>query len=90
MTDIPWIEWYQSLAKPGNIDAMYLAGIVADGARMTKTELDRWARQATWQMISDYSIPGVAAESQHGLALARKWMKSKKPIIASAGWCTYS
>jgi hypothetical protein len=26
----------------------------------------------------------------HGLALARKWMKSKKPMIASAGWCTYS
>lgn len=80
------LELYES----GNIDAMYLAGIVADGSRMTKTELDRWARQATWQMISDYSIPGVAAESQHGLALARKWMKSKKPIIASAGWCTYS
>jgi 3-methyladenine DNA glycosylase AlkD len=78
------------LYDTGNIDAMYLAGIVADGSQMTKTELDRWARQATWQMISDYSIPGVAAESQHGLALARKWMKSKKPMIASAGWCTYS
>lgn len=78
------------LYDTGNIDAMYLAGIVADGSQMTKTELDRWARQATWQMISDYSIPGVTAESQHGLALARKWMKSKKPMIASAGWCTYS
>lgn len=78
------------LYETGNIDAMYLAGIVADGSQMTKAELERWARQATWQMVSDYSIPGVAAESRHGIALARKWMKSKKPLIASAGWCTYS
>lgn len=78
------------LYATGNSDAMYLAGIVADGRQMTKRQLDEWARQATWYMLADYSVAGVAAQSPHGRDLALKWMKSKQPIIASAGWSTYS
>ena len=32
----------------------------------------------------------VAAESPHGLGLARQWIKSDKENIASAVWATYS
>jgi 3-methyladenine DNA glycosylase AlkD len=34
------------LYKSGNYDAMYLAGIVADGKRMTRKQLQSWATGA--------------------------------------------
>ncbi len=78
------------LYETGNHDAMYLAGLVADGKRMTKKQLDDWAKSPGWQWISEYTVPWVASESPHGRELALKWMKSKKESIASCGWCTYS
>jgi len=78
------------LFDTGNSDAMYLAGLVADGSKMTKKQLDQWAKSATWYMLADYTVPWVAAESPHARELALKWIKSKKPLIASTGWCTYS
>ncbi|MCA9059246.1 MAG: DNA alkylation repair protein [Planctomycetaceae bacterium] len=76
------------LYATGNSDAMYLAGLVADGAKMTKTELNRWASQATWYMLADYTVPWVASESPHGMTLALKWIDSRKPLVVSAGWST--
>lgn len=73
-----------------NSDAMYLAGMVADGSQMTKRQLDSWARKASWYMISEYTVPGVVCESEHARDLALKWVKSRKSSIASAGWATYS
>lgn len=87
------IKGNQSLAcklyETGNVDAMYLAGIVADGAQMTKRQLQSWATNASWHMISEYTVPGVAAESPHARDLAMKWIDSKKESVASAGWNTY-
>ena len=77
------------LFETGNADAMYLAGIVADGAQMNKTQLNRWAKQANWYMVSEYSVPGVVAESEHVRDLALKWIKSKKENVASSGWTSY-
>lgn len=78
------------LYETGNGDAMYLAGMVADGSLMTKRLLDRWAKKASWQMISEYTVPWVASESKHGRALALEWMDSRKESVASSGWNTYS
>jgi 3-methyladenine DNA glycosylase AlkD len=78
------------LYETGNTDAMYLAGIVADGKAMSKKDLDDWCRAATWHMIGEYSLPSVAHENPHARALALKWIKSKKDHIAAAGWNTYS
>ena len=78
------------LYDTGNSDAMYLAGIVADGTQMTKTQLNQWAKAANWHMIAEYTVPGVASESPHARDLAIKWIKSKNPSIASCGWCTYT
>jgi 3-methyladenine DNA glycosylase AlkD len=33
-----------ALYATGNSDAMYLAGLVADGAKMSRAELNAWAR----------------------------------------------
>ena len=79
-----------ALYDTGNSDAMYLAGLVADGSQMTKQQLDAWAKGAKWYMIGEYTVPWVTAESPHAVALAKKWMKSKQAGIAASGWCTYS
>ena len=78
------------LYATGNCDAMYLAGIVADGSKMSKKELDTWATKADWHMVGEYSVPGVASENENGYDLALKWIASKKEHVASAGWATLS
>jgi 3-methyladenine DNA glycosylase AlkD len=74
----------------GNFDAMYLAGLAADGSKMTRKQLETWARQAEFSMISEYTIPGVAAESEYAVSLANKWIESRKEHIAASGWATWA
>ncbi len=78
------------LYRTGNLDAMYLAGLVADGGKMTRKELDSWARKASSTMVSEYTVAWVAAESPHARALALEWIDSDKESIASTGWNTYA
>lgn len=79
------------LYATANLDAMYLAGMVAEGQKMSKKELNAWAEGTrNLQMISDYTVPWVAVENQDGRELAMEWIQSKKEFVASAGWCTYS
>jgi 3-methyladenine DNA glycosylase AlkD len=78
------------LYATGNSDAMYLAGLVANGAAMTKKQLDTWAKEASWYMISEFTVPWVAAEHSEASKIAIKWIQSKDAKIASSGWATYS
>lgn len=79
------------LFETGNVDAMYLAGMVANGKQMTKAQLEDWAKRARGlTAVSEYSVPWVAVESPHARALAMKWINSKDEHIASGGWCTYA
>lgn len=78
------------LYDTGIADAMYLAGLIADDARMTKKDLQKWVENATWGMVAEYTVPWVASASQHGREVALKWIESKNETIASAGWQTYS
>jgi 3-methyladenine DNA glycosylase AlkD len=80
-----------ALYETGNLDAMYLAGMVADGAQLSKEQLDAWAEGAVGlQMISEYTVAWVAVENAQGRELAKQWITSKKEHVASSGWCTYS
>ena len=89
------IKGQQALAcelyETGNLDAMYLAGMVADGSQMTPKQLNAWAEgAANLQMIAEYTVPWVTVENPQGRDLAMQWIKSKKEHIASSGWCSYS
>jgi 3-methyladenine DNA glycosylase AlkD len=83
-------EMAMELYETGNSDAMYLAGMVADGSLMKKAQLDKWAKAATWYYVSEHAVPGVACENKDAKSLALKWMKSRKEHVAACGWCTYS
>lgn len=78
------------LYDTGISDAMYLAGLAADGSKMTKKELQHWAKNAYWYMISEYSVPWVTSESPYGWELAKEWIDSKNELVASAGWASLS
>ena len=71
-----------------NSDAMYLAGLIADGSQMTRKQLDQWVAGATWHMIAGYSVPWVASEHPDGFAVATKWIASSRELTAVAGWST--
>jgi len=77
------------LFDTGNSDAMYLAGMVADGAQMNNKQLNDWANKGSWSFVSEYAVPGVASENKNARALALKWIKSKKENVATTGWATY-
>lgn len=76
------------LYDTGNYDAMYLAGLIADDARMTKKNLQRWIANATHSPLAGSTVPWVAAGSPHGWELGLEWIDSKKALIAEAGWAT--
>lgn len=76
------------LFDTGIYDAMYLAGLVADDARMTPADLNRWAASSGCQGIAEYTVAWVAAESPHGWERANAWIDSPDERIASTGWAT--
>ncbi len=77
-----------ALYATGNSDAQYLAGMVADGAAMSRKELATWARTASWRMVSGTTVPWVASEHPDGFALALEWIDAKAEAVAVAGWAT--
>jgi 3-methyladenine DNA glycosylase AlkD len=78
------------LYDSGIPDAQYLAGLIADPPKMTKPQLQKWAKTASWGMVGEYTVAWVAAESRFGAELAREWIDSKKESIAVSGWATFS
>jgi 3-methyladenine DNA glycosylase AlkD len=75
------------LFDTGVYDAMYLAGLLADDARMTERDLQYWV-EAAYGPISKATVPWVAAGSPSAMTLALKWIESGKESIAAAGWGT--
>ena len=79
------------LYATGVFEAMYLAGIVADGKLMTVEQLQSWANAAeSMTMVSEYTVAWVAVESEAGRQLARQWIDSDTEHVAAAGWYTLS
>jgi 3-methyladenine DNA glycosylase AlkD len=83
-------ELAKDLYETGNYDAMYLAGMIADDARMTKQDLQSWVKKAYGGALPGTTVPTVAAGSKHGWELALEWIESADSVVASAGWATLS
>lgn len=76
------------LYATGNSDAMYLAGLIANGALMTREQLDQWAATASWHLIAGCAVAWVAAEHPNGIQVACGWIDSPRELTATAGWAT--
>jgi 3-methyladenine DNA glycosylase AlkD len=69
-------------------DAQYLAGLMADGAKMNTKELQTWAEKAEWPMISECTVAWVTIENEAAWKLALQWIDSSKENVACSGWTT--
>lgn len=79
-----------ALYDTGNSDVMYFAGLISEPKKMTKEQIQHWAKTATWHMVSEYTVAWVAAESAYGRELAMEWIDLGNELLASSGWNTYS
>src|ERR1700741_757308 len=70
------------LYATGNYDAQYLAGLIADEAKMTKQDFKNWLAKANCSAVCNYGAAAVAAEGKHGWDLALEWIDSKKEDVA--------
>ena len=73
------------LWKTGNHDARILAMKIADPAKISPADLDRWASGNRMRMCGSY-ITALAAESPHGAMKAKEWLASKEESIRAMGW----
>jgi 3-methyladenine DNA glycosylase AlkD len=79
------------LFDTGNRDAMYLAGLIVDGSKMSRAQLDAWVRQARgYAGIPENIVVWVAAEHPEAFAIANKWMRSTNATTAAVGWALYA
>ena len=79
-----------ALYDTGIYDAQYLAGLMADEAKMTKKDLRHWLAAANCAALCGSIVASVAAESAHGWDLALEWIESKNENTAQTGWTTLS
>ncbi|HCO25346.1 MAG TPA: DNA alkylation repair protein, partial [Gimesia maris] len=70
------------LYDTGNYDAQYLAGLIADADRMTKTDLRRWLSKANCITHCGTVVAAVTAESRYGIELAREWIAARQEAKA--------
>ena len=78
------------LYDTGISDAMYLAGLIADKDQITTEHLQSWVEKANWHLLSEYTVPWIAADSGNGIEMGLKWIESDDELIASAGWSALS
>lgn len=78
------------LFDTGILDAMYLAGLIAEPKKMTKKQLQHWAENGKWYMVWEYTVAWMAAESNYGWELGLEWIDAKEEGLQSAGWSTLS
>jgi hypothetical protein len=75
----------RALFETGNFDARNLALKIADAARVTPEDLDRWASAGLPRMCGGY-VAMLAAESPHGRSTADRWLAASAPTVRCAGW----
>mgnify|MGYP002336261328 CR=1 FL=1 len=78
------------LFDTGVYDAIYLAGLIADESRMTKDDLRGWLAKASSDVVAEFAVAWVAAESPHGWELALEWIDSSDEKAQVVGWGTLS
>lgn len=78
-------ELAQGLWDSGNFDARTLALKIADPARMSSKDLDRWLRESRCSILAGY-VAMLAAEGPQAAAKAEHWLASKDVGEQAAAW----
>lgn len=75
-----------SLWKTGNVDARFLSTLIIDPKALSLTEMDKMVRSITFVRVADWFNAYVVEEYPDKEGLRTKWMLSKDPMAARAGW----
>ena len=75
------------LFDTGIYDVMYLAGLIANDARMTRANLQHWLAKGG-PILAGNIVAWVAAGSPHGRAIALEWIDMPREHEVLAGWAT--
>lgn len=70
----------------GNIDAQFLAILVMKPSDVSADELDGMVRSVGFTEVADWLSSYVTKKHPEKEALRCKWMKTKDPMAARAGW----
>jgi 3-methyladenine DNA glycosylase AlkD len=74
------------LWQTGNLDAQLLATLILKPKALTADDLDRMVRSVTTWQLADWLNSYVVAQHPDKEALRQKWMTTKHPMAARAGW----
>jgi 3-methyladenine DNA glycosylase AlkD len=70
----------------GNVEAQLLATLIINPTSLSASELDTLTRSTTCAQVAEWMNAYVVAQHPDKDALREKWMKSKEPWTARAGW----
>lgn len=74
------------LYETRNSDAQYLAGLIADPKKFTKSDFENWGLKAEWHMITEYALAWNIAESTICIEVCTEWIDSDNTNFQEAGW----
>lgn len=74
------------LWETGNIDARLLATLIIDPKQLSLSEMDKMVRSINFTHVADWFNAYVVKEYPDKESLRNKWMQSKDPMAARAGW----
>jgi 3-methyladenine DNA glycosylase AlkD len=75
-----------ALWQTGNLDAQFLAALVIKPKNLSADEMDELVRSVTWVQVADWLSSYVVAQHPDKESLRQKWMATKDPMAARAGW----
>jgi 3-methyladenine DNA glycosylase AlkD len=70
----------------GNLDAQLLTTLIIVPKSLSSTEIDKMVRSIRWTGVADRFNAYVVKEFPGKESLREKWMNSKDPMSARAGW----
>lgn len=74
------------LWKTENIDARLLATLVVEPKSLSAAEMDRMVRSVDFAQVADWLNAYVVKQHPDKEALRQRWMASREPMAARAGW----
>ena len=75
----------RALWATANHDARILASMIADPAEISAADVDAWVADLDNYVVADAFV-GLVARSPLAHSRMKKWVRSKKEFVASAGW----
>ena len=70
----------------GNIDAQFLATLIIKVKELSADDMERLVQSAAYSNVADWLHSYVLKEHADKETLRQKWMTTKDPMLARAGW----